>query len=47
MTLLNFTKEELQHLRAAAIKDPMIKYIVWIREVGEEGTPHHQIYAQS
>lgn len=48
MTLNNFTSEELQHLRqVTSVKDTKIKYIVWIQEVGEEGTPHLQIYAQA
>lgn len=48
MTLNNFTEDELIHLRAVvSAKDSKIKYIVWIQEVGEAGTPHLQIYAQA
>lgn len=48
MTLNNYTDEELQHMRlVTSIKDSKIKYIVWIQEVGQEGTPHLQLYAQA
>jgi len=48
MTLNNFTSEELDHLRQVTKVQPAkIKYIVWIQEVGSEGTPHLQIYAQA
>jgi hypothetical protein len=48
MTLNNWTSDELAHLRTVtSTTDTKIKYIVWIQEVGEEGTPHLQIYAQA
>jgi len=48
MTLNNFTAAELAHLRTVTIAaDSKIKYIVWIQEVGEGGTPHLQLYAQA
>lgn len=48
MTLNNFTADELVHLRQVTIApDSKIKYIVWIQEIGEEGTPHLQLYAQA
>ena len=48
MTLNNYTEEEIEHLRrVTGIKDSKIKYIVWVQEVGENGTPHLQIYAQA
>lgn len=48
MTLNNYTPEELEHLRAVTThKDTKIKYITWNQEVGENGTPHLQIYAQA
>lgn len=45
MTLNNYTDEELEHLRNA-ISDQRLAYITWIKEVGESGTPHLQIYAR-
>jgi len=48
MTLNNYTPEELEHLRAVTThKDSKIKYITWNQEVGENGTPHLQVYAQA
>jgi len=48
MTLNNFTQAELAHLRAVSSgTDTKIKYITWNEEVGQEGTPHLQIYAQA
>jgi hypothetical protein len=48
MTLNNFTEEELEHLRkVVSAEGSKIKYIVWIQEVGEEGTPHLQIFSQA
>jgi hypothetical protein len=48
MTLNNYTPLELEHLRQVVdVSKSKIKYIVWIQEVGEEGTPHLQIYAQA
>lgn len=48
MTLNNYTLEELEYLRkVTTMDDTKIKYICWIQEVGECGTPHLQIYAQA
>lgn len=48
MTLNNYTPEEVEHLRnVCKIPDSKIKYIVWNAEVGENQTPHLQIYAQA
>ena len=48
MTLNNYTSDELMHLRACVAKaDSKIKYITWNEEVGENQTPHLQIYAQA
>jgi len=48
MTLNNYTQDELAHLRAvSSAADTKIKYITWNEEVGQEGTPHLQIYAQA
>lgn len=48
MTLNNYTPEEVEHLRACTLgKDSKIKYITWNQEIGENGTPHLQIYAQA
>jgi len=48
MTLNNFTIEELEHLRSVVSSESSrIKYICWIQEVGADGTPHLQIYAQA
>lgn len=48
MTLNNYTDDELEHLRACTdSSDSKIKYIVWIKEIGTEGTPHLQLYAQA
>lgn len=48
MTLNNYTPEEVEHLRTVAYTKPSkIKYITWNQEVGENGTPHLQIYAQA
>lgn len=48
MTLNNYTEAELAHLRSVTSNvGTQIKYIVWIQEVGEQGTPHLQIYAQA
>lgn len=47
MTLNNYTHDELEHLRGVTSGDSKIKYICWIQETGENGTPHLQIYAQA
>lgn len=48
MTLNNFTNDELEHLRVVtSLPGTKIKYICWIQEVGENGTPHLQVYAQA
>jgi len=48
MTLNNYTPDELAHLRlVTSVTDSKVKYIVWIQEVGETGTPHLQVYAQA
>jgi len=48
MTLNNYTPDELEHLRnVCKSPDSKIKYIVWNAEVGENETPHLQIYAQA
>jgi len=48
MTLNNYTPEELAHLRTVtSTSGTKIKYITFNAEVGENGTPHLQIYAQA
>lgn len=48
MTLSNYTQDELAHLRSVvAAPESKIKYVTWNEEVGESGTPHLQVYAQS
>lgn len=46
MTLNNYTDEEVDQIRNA-INHDKIKYVTFIKEVGESGTPHLQIYAQA
>jgi len=48
MTLNNYTPEELEHLRAVvAAPGSKIKYLTFNLEVGQEGTPHAQVFAQA
>lgn len=48
MTLNNYTPEELEHIRTVVARpDSKIKYLTFNQEVGENGTPHLQIYAQA
>lgn len=48
MTLNNYTTDELTHLRSVTSNEgTKVKYITFNREVGEEGTPHLQVFAQS
>jgi len=47
MTLNNYTNEEMEHLRNVDTMNGKIKYITFIQEIGQEGTPHLQIYAQA
>jgi len=47
MTLNNYTDEEVQHLRNVDTMNGRIKYLTYIKEIGENGTPHLQIYAQA
>lgn len=47
MTLNNYTQDDIDTLRGSIKSDSPIKYITFIKEIGESGTPHLQIYAQS
>lgn len=48
MTLNNYTPEELEHIRTCVSKpDSKVKYVTFNQEIGENGTPHLQIYAQA
>jgi len=48
MTLNNYTSDEVEYLRTVVnAPSTKIKYIVWNAEVGENNTPHLQIYAQA
>lgn len=47
MTLNNYTDDEIEHLRNVDTMNGKIKYLTFIKEIGESGTPHLQIYAQA
>ena len=47
VTLAHYTWEDLQRLRQAVGRDPLLKYLTFCQEIDDAGTPRLQLFAQA